>query len=92
MKELYARHRHRRLAVVAHSMGGLIARAFINRLVAAGDGRAVGLRVFVSVSTPWDGSDLAQLAVDRSPVGPRPGTMWPPKAPSSAPSSIRSCR
>jgi pimeloyl-ACP methyl ester carboxylesterase len=68
MKQLYVRHRHRRLAVVAHSMGGLIARAFINRVVAAGDGRAVGLRLFVSVSTPWDGSTLAQLAVDRSPV------------------------
>ena len=54
MEQLYVRHRHRRLAVVAHSMGGLIARAFINRVVAAGDGRAVALRLFVSVSTPWD--------------------------------------
>jgi pimeloyl-ACP methyl ester carboxylesterase len=68
MEQLYVRHRYRRLAVVAHSMGGLIARAFINRLVAAGDGRAKGLRLFVSVSTPWDGSELAQRAVDRAPV------------------------
>src|SRR5262245_13644732 len=32
MEQLYVRHRYRRLAVVAHSMGGLVARAFINRL------------------------------------------------------------
>jgi pimeloyl-ACP methyl ester carboxylesterase len=68
MEQLYVRYRYRRLAVIAHSMGGLIARAFINRVVAAGDGRAEGLRLFVSVSTPWDGSELAQHAVDRSPV------------------------
>jgi pimeloyl-ACP methyl ester carboxylesterase len=68
MEQLYVRHHYRRLAVVAHSMGGLIARAFINRLSAGGDDRAHGLRLFVSVSTPWDGSALAQLAVDRSPV------------------------
>jgi pimeloyl-ACP methyl ester carboxylesterase len=68
MEQLYVRHRYRRLAVVAHSMGGLVARAFINRVVAAGNGRAEGLRLFVSVSTPWDGSGLAQRAVDRAPV------------------------
>jgi len=68
MEQLYVRHRYRRLAIVAHSMGGLIARAFVNRIVAAGDGRAAGVRLFLTVSTPWDGSELAQLAVDRSPV------------------------
>ena len=68
MEQLYVRYGYRRLAVVAHSMGGLIARAFINRVVSAGDGRAEGLRLFMSVSTPWDGSELAQLAVDRAPV------------------------
>jgi pimeloyl-ACP methyl ester carboxylesterase len=68
MEQLYVRHRYRRLAVVAHSMGGLIARAFINRLAASGDDRVHGLRLFVSVSTPWEGSALAQLAVDQSPV------------------------
>jgi hypothetical protein len=56
------------MAIVAHSMGGLIARAFVNRVVAAGDSRAAGVRLFLTVSTPWDGSELAQLAVDQSPV------------------------
>jgi pimeloyl-ACP methyl ester carboxylesterase len=68
MEQLYVRHRYRRLVVVAHSMGGLVARAFINRLVAAGDGRAEGVRLFVTLSTPWNGSELAQHAVERSPV------------------------
>jgi pimeloyl-ACP methyl ester carboxylesterase len=68
MEQLYVRHRYRRLGVVAHSMGGLVARAFINRVIGAADGRAPGLRLFVTVSTPWDGSTLAQLAVDQSPV------------------------
>ena len=68
MEQLYVRHHYRRLAVIAHSMGGLVARAFINRVVAVDDGRADSLRLFASVSTPWDGSELAQHAVDRSPV------------------------
>ena len=68
MEQLYVRHRYRRLAVVAHSMGGLIARAFINRVLATANGRADGLRLFVTVSTPWEGSALARHAVDRSPV------------------------
>jgi pimeloyl-ACP methyl ester carboxylesterase len=68
MEQLYVRHRYRRLAVVGHSMGGLIARAFINRVVVAGNGRAEALRLFVTVSAPWEGSALAQHAVDRSPV------------------------
>src|SRR5262245_60726743 len=68
MEQLYVRHRYRRLAVVAHSMGGLVARAFINRVVTEGNGRAEGLRLFFCISTPWDGSELAQLAVDRAPV------------------------
>ena len=92
MKQLYVRHRHRRLAVVAHSMGRLITRAFINRVVAAGDGRAVGLRLFVSVSTPWDGSELAQLAVDRSPVVAPSWYDVAPRSPFLRSLLIRSCR
>jgi pimeloyl-ACP methyl ester carboxylesterase len=68
MEQLYVRYRYRRLAVVAHSMGGLVVRSFINRVVAARDGRAEGLCLFFSVSTPWDGSELAQHAVDLAPV------------------------
>ena len=65
---LYATYRYQRMAVVAHSMGGLVARGFINRVIAANDGRAEGLRLFISVSTPWDGHRAAQAGVNRAPV------------------------
>lgn len=65
---LYVVHRYPRMAVIAHSMGGLVARAFINRAIAAGDGRAEGLRLFITMSTPWDGHRLAQRGVDKAPV------------------------
>lgn len=68
VQALYVTHRYPRMAVVAHSMGGLVARAFVNRVAAAGDGRAEGLRLFVTMSTPWDGHRSAQSGVDRAPV------------------------
>ena len=65
---LYVAHRYPRVAVIAHSMAGLVARAFVNRVVVAGDGRAEGLRLFITLSTPSDGHSLAQRSVDRAPV------------------------
>jgi pimeloyl-ACP methyl ester carboxylesterase len=60
---LWVTHRFEKLAVVAHSMGGLVARAFINE-----DAGAVGVDLFVSLSTPWQGHRGAQLGVDQAPV------------------------
>jgi pimeloyl-ACP methyl ester carboxylesterase len=68
MQYLYARHQYPRLAVVAHSMGGLVARAFVNRVIAADDGRTDGMRLFFTISTPWEGVAAAQRGVDRAPV------------------------
>jgi pimeloyl-ACP methyl ester carboxylesterase len=68
MQYLYARHQYPRLAVVAHSMGGLVARAFVNRVIAADDGRTDGMRLFLTISTPWEGLAAAQRGVDRAPV------------------------
>jgi pimeloyl-ACP methyl ester carboxylesterase len=68
MQYLYVQYRYPRLAVVAHSMGGLVARAFVNRVIAANDGRAEGIRLFFTMSTPWDGHAAAQSGVDRAPV------------------------
>src|SRR5207249_6802629 len=54
MQVLQVRCGFRRLVVVAHSMGGLVARAFIERV--AGDHAAPtinGIDTFVSISTPW---------------------------------------
>lgn len=56
-----------RLAVVAHSMGGLVARRYL-----AGDrdglGGALDALAFVSIATPWQGHASAALGVERAPV------------------------
>jgi pimeloyl-ACP methyl ester carboxylesterase len=55
-----------RLYVTAHSMGGLVARDFIQRNARSPDSRY--LPVFVSIVTPWRGHRLARLGVERSPA------------------------
>jgi pimeloyl-ACP methyl ester carboxylesterase len=52
-----------KLAVVAHSMGGLVARAFV--ALAAERGY---VKLLVTLSTPFNGHESAQKGVDRSPV------------------------
>jgi hypothetical protein len=68
MQRLYVRYRYPRLAIVGHSMGGLVARGFVNRVATAGDGRVAGLRLLVTLSTPWDGQVGAQIGVATAPV------------------------
>jgi pimeloyl-ACP methyl ester carboxylesterase len=66
---LHARYRYAQIAVVAHSMGGLVARAAINQGTAYLAGRRlVVLPVFVTMSTPWDGHAAASLGVKYAPV------------------------
>lgn len=71
-------HNFERLYLVAHSMGGLVSRAFIHRYL---KGRARYLGLFVTLSTPWGGHDAAQLAVDYAPVV---APVWRDMAPDSA--------
>lgn len=66
MRELEHRHRIDRYHVVAHSMGGLVAKAWL-RERAHQRGRARILS-FVSLSTPWSGYPSARQGVDHSPV------------------------
>jgi pimeloyl-ACP methyl ester carboxylesterase len=54
------------LAIVAHSMGGLLSRSII--LEHHEQVRRDPIRVFVTLSTPWAGIDSAQKGVQRSPV------------------------
>lgn len=64
--ELEIRHGVETLDVVAHSMGGLVARAFLLRH----EERGAPARIprFVSLSTPWGGHSAAQLGVDYAPA------------------------
>ena len=60
------RYGFEKLVVVAHSMGGLVSRDFINRRAGlAGDGC---LYKFVSISTPWGGDKSARVGLSSSPV------------------------
>jgi pimeloyl-ACP methyl ester carboxylesterase len=50
--------------IIAHSMGGLVARSFIMDF---GD-RFPFVRLFLSIATPWGGDKLAEYGVQHSPV------------------------
>jgi alpha-beta hydrolase superfamily lysophospholipase len=79
MASLHARYRYESVAVIGHSMGGLVARGFILR-----HARAAGIDsipLFVSLSTPWGGHGAAEFAVKYSPVVV---DVWRDMAPGSA--------
>lgn len=63
---LQVQHKFERLYILAHSMGGLVARDVINRIIREGGGKI--LRLFVSMSTPWDGHVFAAKGVKQCPV------------------------
>ena len=79
MAKLQARYRFERLAVVAHSMGGLVSRGFIQRHAERTKSGPIAL--FVSISTPWGGHRSAEVGVKKSPVVVR---VWEDMAPGSA--------
>ena len=54
------------LAVTAHSMGGLVSRAFIKEYAQTDNPADVNL--FVSISTPWGGSRMAAKGAKEAPV------------------------
>jgi pimeloyl-ACP methyl ester carboxylesterase len=66
ISKLRLRYRFDRLHVVGYSMGGLVSRAFIQKHHESTGRSEIG--VFVSISTPWSGDDLAAKAVKRLPV------------------------
>jgi pimeloyl-ACP methyl ester carboxylesterase len=68
MQVLRDRCGFRRLIVVAHSMGGLVARAFIERAAGGLVPAIGGIDTFVSISTPWGGHTAAALGVEHAPA------------------------
>jgi pimeloyl-ACP methyl ester carboxylesterase len=57
-----------RVYIVAHSMGGLVARdAIVNHLkeVGASEDKRVMIRDFISISTPWNGHRMARKGVEK---------------------------
>lgn len=62
---LHERYAFRRLDVVAHSMGGLVARDFILRNVLTE--KQDYIRNFITFSSPWDGHEAAAMGVKYAP-------------------------
>lgn len=61
---LHAKCRFDRMVVVAHSMGGLVARSCMTRFRKY----FPFIKLFVSISTPWGGVNWAKMGVENSPV------------------------
>jgi len=66
MAKLELRYRVSRLAVVAHSMGGLVTRGYVLR--AAENKRPVSIPLYLTISTPWGGHKGAETGVKTAPV------------------------
>ena len=62
LAQLQLRYRFGCLSIVAHSMGGLVVRGFLQRNVQAAQPECIPL--FASISTPWEGSRAARWAPD----------------------------
>ena len=77
MRKLQVQYDFPRFAVVAHSMGGLVSRGFIQRY-RAGGGAAIPL--FISIATPFDGHKAAESGVKHAPAVVR---VWVDMAPGS---------
>ena len=65
IKKLHDKYRFNTLYVTAHSMGGLVSRAFIMKNIYQ-DGEEY-IKLFISISTPWDGHRAAKEGVEDAP-------------------------
>jgi len=77
MRKLQLRYGFKSFAVVAHSMGGLVSRGFLQRYRESG---LAAVPLFVSISTPWGGHKAAELGVKTAPEVVR---VWIDMSPSS---------
>jgi hypothetical protein len=65
VKALHRRYGFQRLHVVAHSMGGLVARRFVEKNVLEDGSRYID--TFITFSSPWGGHEAAAAGVKRAP-------------------------
>jgi triacylglycerol esterase/lipase EstA (alpha/beta hydrolase family) len=64
--ELLVKYRIKTIYVVAHSMGGLVSRSFINHNLK--NNKHSAIKLFISISSPWQGHRMAKMGVEKSPV------------------------
>jgi pimeloyl-ACP methyl ester carboxylesterase len=65
VKQLHGRYGFKRLHVVAHSMGGLVAREFVIRNAITGKNSYIN--TLITFSSPWDGHEAAAMGVKYAP-------------------------
>lgn len=80
LSQMYLSYKFQNPIIVAHSMGGMIARAAVNLAIQKGREDEFPL-LLVTISTPWGGHQGAQNALDYSPIGIIPS--WVDLAPES---------
>jgi pimeloyl-ACP methyl ester carboxylesterase len=78
LRDVQLRHGAPRFHLLAHSMGGLVARRSVQLLGPGGD--SADLCLFMTLSTPWDGHPAAARGVARAPVV---APVWRDMAPGS---------
>jgi uncharacterized alpha/beta hydrolase family protein len=66
LDELQAVHKFDRYAIIAHSMGGLVSRAVVNKIVKRD--ATPPIMLYVTISTPWEGHEAAKAGAQYSPV------------------------
>lgn len=66
VNELHRRYGFKKMYVVAQSMGGLVARSFIVKSVY--ESKQDFIKLFISVSTPWNGHRMSEKGVKQAPV------------------------
>ena len=66
VEELHARHSFSQHHVVAHSIGGLVSRSFINQQLEKKQNLFV--KSFITIATPWSGHKAADAGVKHAPV------------------------
>lgn len=66
LARLRIRYKFDYLYLIAHSMGGLVAGGVINNHIE--NGNAESIRLFVTLSTPWGGHEMAASGVANSPA------------------------
>ena len=64
LSNLRLKYKFDTLYITAHSMGGLVARSFIGEY----GSEFPSLKLFISLATPWDGVEMAELGVKKSPA------------------------
>jgi pimeloyl-ACP methyl ester carboxylesterase len=65
-KTLCARYKFTDMHLVAHSMGGLVARGFLNTM--ARQESPIKIPLFVTISTPWGGHEATEMGVKYAPA------------------------